>query len=83
MLFLTDLIIQPWLVGGPNSIKVKTTFNNICMFSKLMDGLRCIDTFTQKCLEREHRAYFNTLYTGTTQVISDLCNQGQYQTGRK
>ncbi|XP_023344195.1 uncharacterized protein LOC111713548 [Eurytemora carolleeae] len=50
------------------------------MCPKLMDGLRCIDTFTQKCLEREHRAYFNTLYTGTTQVISDLCNQGQYQT---
>jgi hypothetical protein len=24
-------------------------------FRKLMDGLRCIDNFTQKCLEREHR----------------------------
>jgi len=49
------------------------------MCPKLMDGLRCIDTFTQKCLEREHRAYFNTLYTGTTQVIVDLCNPGPYQ----
>ena len=27
------------------------------------------------------RAYFNTLYTGTTQVIIDLCNPGPYQTG--
>jgi len=50
------------------------------MCPKLMDGLRCIDNFTQKCLEREHRAYFNTLYTGTTQVIIDLCNPGPYQT---
>lgn len=49
------------------------------MCPKLMDGLRCIDNFTQKCLEREHRAYFNTLYTGTTQVIVDLCNPGEYQ----
>lgn len=50
------------------------------MCPKLMDGLRCIDNFTQKCLEREHRAYFNTLYTGTTQVIVDLCQEGAYQT---
>jgi hypothetical protein len=27
------------------------------------------------------RAYFNTLYTGTTQVIVDLCQEGTYQTG--
>jgi len=50
------------------------------MCPKLMDGLRCIDNFTTKCLEAEHRAYFNTLYTGTTQVIVDLCQVGQYQT---
>ena len=37
--------------------------------SKLMAGLRCIDNFTTTCLEEEHRAYFNTLYTGTTQVF--------------
>jgi len=50
------------------------------MCPKLIDGLRCIDNFTENCLEREHRAYFNTLYTGTTQVIMDLCNPGEYQT---
>jgi len=49
------------------------------MCPKLMDGLRCIDNFTTKCLEEEHRAYFNTLYTGTTQVIVDLCQEGHYQ----
>ena len=48
---------------------------------KLMDGLRCIDDFTSSCLDDDHRAYFNTLYTGTTQVIMDLCQTGQYQTG--
>lgn len=46
-----------------------------------MDGLRCIDDFTLRCLDREHRAYFNTLYAGTTQVIVDLCQEGAYQSG--
>jgi len=50
------------------------------MCPKLMDGLRCIDDFTTKCLDEDHRAYFNTLYTGTTQVIMDLCQTGEYQT---
>jgi hypothetical protein len=47
-----------------------------------MEGLRCIDEFTLKCLDREHRAYFNTLYAGTTQVIIDLCKEGEYQKGQ-
>ena len=46
-----------------------------------MDGLRCIDEFTYRCLDVEHRNYFNTLYQGTTQVIVDLCQRGQYQSG--
>jgi hypothetical protein len=49
--------------------------------SKLMDGLRCIDAFTVRCLDPEHRNYFNTLYQGTTQVIVDLCKEGAYQSG--
>ena len=47
-----------------------------------MEGLRCIDDFTVRCLDREHRAYFNTLYAGTTQVIVDLCQEGSYQSGK-
>ena len=53
------------------------------LYRKLMDGLRCIDDFTTSCLDDDHRAYFNTLYTGTTQVIMDLCQTGQYQTGER
>lgn len=52
-------------------------------FSKLMDGLRCIDEFTYRCLDNEHRNYFNTLYQGTTQVIIDLCKEGAYQSGKE
>ena len=53
----------------------------VLFFRKLMDGLRCIDEFTYRCLDVEHRNYFNTLYQGTTQVIVDLCQRGQYQSG--
>jgi len=49
------------------------------MCPKLMDGLRCIDSYTRVCLDREQRTYFNSLYTGTTQVIEDLCRPGPYQ----
>jgi len=49
------------------------------MCPKLMDGLRCIDSYTRVCLDREQRIYFNSLYTGTTQVIEDLCRPGPYQ----
>ena len=34
-----------------------------------MDGLRCIDDYSTNCLDEDHRAYFLTLYNGTTQVI--------------
>ena len=54
----------------------------ITLSRKLMDGLRCIDDFTYRCLDAEHRNYFNTLYQGTTQVIVDLCQEGPYQTGK-
>ena len=61
-----------------------------------MDGLRCIDDYSTNCLDEDHRAYFLTLYNGTTQVIlviltsqchiiicqviMDLCLAGEYQT---
>ena len=48
---------------------------------KLMDGLKCIDEFTTTCLDEDHRAYFNTLYTGTTHVIMDLCETGYAANG--
>ena len=50
------------------------------MCPKLMDGLTCINSFTVRCLTRDQRSYFNMLYSGTIQVIEDLCMEGPYQT---
>ncbi|KAB7497102.1 Cytochrome P450 2L1 [Armadillidium nasatum] len=46
----------------------------------LLSGLQCIDNYTLRCLNPQHRSYFNELYAGTIRVIKDLCNtRGQYQ----
>ncbi|KAB7497364.1 hypothetical protein Anas_07365, partial [Armadillidium nasatum] len=48
----------------------------------LLSGLQCIDNYTLRCLNPQHRSYFNELYAGTIRVIKDLCNtRGQYQQG--
>jgi len=49
------------------------------MCPKLMDGLSCINKFTVRCLNNEQRSYFNVMYSGTIQVIEDLCREGPYQ----
>lgn len=48
---------------------------------KLIDGLRCIDNFTGRCLDAQHREFFHMLYAGTKQVIVDLCQDEDYQAG--
>ena len=70
-----ELILPTFVV-----VSMFKLYESMLYFRKLMDGLRCIDDFTTKCLDEDHRAYFNTLYTGTTQVIMDLCKTGEYQT---
>ena len=47
----------------------------------LMEGMECLDNFTADCLKPQQRSYFVTLYTGTERVISDLCDEGSYQSG--
>nr|CAH0110137.1 unnamed protein product [Daphnia galeata] len=51
--------------------------NALC--PKLIDGLRCIDNFTSRCLDAQHREFFHMLYAGTKQVIVDLCEDEDYQ----
>lgn len=46
---------------------------------KLIDGLRCVDNFTLRCMVSNQRAYFTTIYAGTNEVILDLCSDGEYQ----
>ncbi|XP_014598236.1 PREDICTED: uncharacterized protein LOC106783840 [Polistes canadensis] len=42
-------------------------------------GMKCIKTYTVKCMEADQREHFNSLYTGTNQAIMELCQDGPYQ----
>lgn len=64
---------------SPCPLELTHFWNNL---RKLIDGLRCIDNFTSRCLDAQHREFFHMLYAGTKQVIVDLCEDEDYQKGR-
>jgi len=51
-------------------------------FSELRKGVRCIQSYTRRCMDLQQRNQFNKLYHGTNQFIRDLCNKGEFQEGK-
>lgn len=43
------------------------------------NGLRCIGSYTRRCMTHIQRDQFNKIYQGTNELIKDLCNEGDYQ----
>lgn len=43
------------------------------------NGLRCIGSYTRRCMTQIQRDQFNKIYQGTNELIKDLCNEGDYQ----
>ena len=52
---ILSYIMRPFVSNLLLSASSEHLFYAMLLDRKLMDGLRCIDNFTQKCLEREHR----------------------------
>ncbi|KAI8037562.1 uncharacterized protein LOC128255454 [Drosophila gunungcola] len=46
---------------------------------ELRKGVRCIQSYTRRCMDLQQRNQFNKLYHGTNQLIRDLCNKGKFQ----
>ncbi|XP_033221896.1 uncharacterized protein LOC117176031 [Belonocnema kinseyi] len=46
---------------------------------KLEDSVKCINSYTLKCLKEKQRDHFNSLYAGTNMAIRELCQEGPYQ----
>lgn len=42
-------------------------------------GLRCIGSYTRRCMTQLQREQFNKIYLGTNELIKDLCREGDYQ----
>lgn len=54
----------------------------ITVFARsLTEGVLCIDRFTRLCMNQQQRAHFHQLYHGTSEVIHDLCQDGEYREG--
>lgn len=43
------------------------------------EGLRCIDNYTWTCMKPHQRGHFYRLYSGTSLVIQELCEDTAYQ----
>lgn len=42
-------------------------------------GLKCIRSYTRRCMTFQQRQQFMKIYKGTDDVIRDLCREGDYQ----
>lgn len=45
----------------------------------LKAGLRCISSYTRRCMTLSQRDQFMKIYKGTNEVIRDLCREGEFQ----
>lgn len=55
----------------------KEELDKLCV--ELRKGVRCIQSYTRRCMDLQQRNQFNKLYHGTNQFIRDLCNKGEFQ----
>ncbi|XP_059225238.1 uncharacterized protein LOC106092481 [Stomoxys calcitrans] len=55
----------------------KDELEKLCV--ELRKGVRCIQSYTRRCMDLQQRNQFNKLYHGTNQFIRDLCNKGEFQ----
>lgn len=46
---------------------------------ELRSGIRCIDNYTNVCMEKQEQVVFRRIYSGITDVVQDLCARGKYQ----
>ncbi|XP_026724953.1 uncharacterized protein LOC113491938 [Trichoplusia ni] len=46
---------------------------------ELRMGIKCIDNYTNVCMEKQEQVVFRRIYAGITDVVQDLCARGKYQ----
>lgn len=46
---------------------------------ELRAGIKCIDNYTDVCMEKQERVVFRRIYSGITGVVQELCTRGNYQ----
>lgn len=51
--------------------------DNSCV--ELRVGIKCIDNYTEVCMEKSEQVMFRRIYAGITDVVQELCTRGKYQ----
>ncbi|CAK1547223.1 unnamed protein product [Leptosia nina] len=46
---------------------------------ELRAGIKCIDNYTEVCMEKNQQVMFRRIYAGITDVVQELCTRGSYQ----
>ncbi|XP_059047092.1 uncharacterized protein LOC131842538 [Achroia grisella] len=46
---------------------------------ELRAGIKCIDNYTEVCMEKHEQIVFRKIYAGITDVVQELCTRGKYQ----
>ncbi|CAB3230017.1 unnamed protein product [Arctia plantaginis] len=46
---------------------------------ELRTGIKCIDNYTNVCMEKHEQVMFRKIYAGITDVVQELCTRGKYQ----
>ncbi|CAH1645479.1 unnamed protein product [Spodoptera littoralis] len=46
---------------------------------ELRMGIKCIDNYTNVCMEKHEQVVFRRIYAGITDVVQELCTRGPYQ----
>lgn len=46
---------------------------------ELRAGIKCIDNYTNVCMEEPEKMMFLRIYAGITEVVQELCTRGKYQ----
>lgn len=63
--------------SGLTFISNKTDLDKIC--PDLKEAIRCIHSFSRRCMSHEHRRHFKKLFHGTGLMVHELCRNGTYQ----
>lgn len=73
--------LQVFTDAGLTFVASKKDLDVIC--PDLREGLRCVHSYTNRCMTLAQKTHFNKLFHGTSSMVKELCSNGTYQTGNQ
>lgn len=70
------------LIGDLSIAQIEQSHEIHLFCSDLEAGMKCIHSYTLKCMNTKQREHFKSLYVGINMAIMELCQDGPYQDGK-